>query len=48
MLEYYHCPECSAEIGVEIGAADDDMVECPECGLSWLVGDLEPCAEADE
>jgi len=38
------CPECAAEIELEIGTELNEIIVCPDCGVDLEVISLDPTA----
>ncbi len=36
------CPECGAEIELEAGTVEAELLECPDCGIELEVLALDP------
>ena len=41
-----HCPECEAELEMEEGVEEGEIIVCPDCGVELEVIGLDP-AEVD-
>jgi len=39
-----NCPECAAEINLEIGTEVGEILVCPDCGVDLEVTALDPAA----
>lgn len=39
-----NCPECAAEIPIEAGTEQHEIIVCPDCGVDLEVVSLEPVA----
>ncbi len=38
------CPECAAEIQLETGTEENEIIVCPDCGVDLEVVSLDPPA----
>lgn len=36
------CPECSADVPIEAGVLENEILPCPECGAELEVTSLDP------
>ncbi len=40
------CPECDADVTIDVNAVKGEIVACPECGAELEVTDIAPLALA--
>ncbi|MCG8376211.1 MAG: lysine biosynthesis protein LysW [Chlorobiales bacterium] len=36
------CPECAAEVAVDAGTVEGEILQCPECSVELEVTNLDP------